>query len=31
MYKNETYDNSLEIIKTMGKQPVKSVMGFLKM
>jgi len=30
MYKNETYDNSLEIIKTMGKQPVKSVMRFLQ-
>ena len=30
MYKNETYDNSVEIIKTMGKRPVKSVMRFLQ-
>ena len=30
MYKDETYENSLEIIKTMGKRPVKSVMRFLQ-
>ena len=29
-YKHETYDNSLEIIKTMGKRPVKFVMNFLQ-
>ena len=29
-YKHETYENSLEIIKTMGKRPVKSVMNFLQ-
>jgi len=29
-YKYETYDNSIEIIKTMGKRPVKSVMNFLQ-
>jgi len=29
-YKHETYDNSLEIIRTMGKRPVKSVMNFLQ-
>lgn len=29
-YKHETYENSLEIVKTMGKQPVKSVMRFLQ-
>lgn len=29
-YKHESYEISLEIIKAMGKRPVKSVMGFLQ-
>lgn len=31
MYKHEEYHNSLEILKSMGKMPDESMMGFLKM
>ncbi|HCC71371.1 MAG TPA: hypothetical protein DEQ09_09520, partial [Bacteroidales bacterium] len=31
MYKNEEYGNSLEILKSMGKMPDESYLGFLKL
>jgi len=31
MYKNEDYYNQLEIVKSMGKMPDESMMGFLKL
>jgi hypothetical protein len=31
MYKNEEYKTCLEIVKSMGKMPDLSVMGFLKL
>ena len=31
MYKNEGYNNSLEILKSMGKMPDKSMLNFLKL
>jgi hypothetical protein len=31
MYKNQDYNISLEIIKSMGKMPDPSMMGFLKL
>jgi hypothetical protein len=31
MYKNEAYNNSLEILRSMGKMPDESMMGFLKL
>ena len=31
MYKNEDYNNSLEILRSMGKMPDESMMGFLKL
>lgn len=31
MYKNEAYNNCLEILRSMGKMPDESMMGFLKL
>ena len=31
MYKNENYDNCLEIVRSMGKMPDEAMLGFLKL